>query len=386
MSALASLLKEYAAPGSATSGLAGYDLEGQRTRSFRAALRRALRLRKGDVEGHEFHGNQWTGAETSQEKQFLNDRFDNLPVGSERLQLPVKDGVKSENKRGGFGDCTALAMKEHEASGATVYIGYVVDKAMYDSASAAHQPHDWGYRLEATAHAWNVKDGQIIDRALGSKEAKTSVYLGAKVPENRLPSSANHADLTNWEHLFAPKKLLKLLTDRAAHAAATSYLNLKPQPTEGERHAGNYPKGHLKIAGLDISIENPAGSHRRPEWSPLQSHYGYIRRTEGADGEHVDCFVRVGTPEDYAGHVHVVNQVRADGSFDEHKVILGHETSEGARQAYLENYERGWTGLGSMVSLSMDDFKAWLAEGDTTKPLADNSLSRLLLSTIRRFA
>jgi DNA topoisomerase IB len=169
-------------------------------------------------------------------------------------------------------------------------------------------------------------------------------------------------------------------TDRAAHAAATSPLNLKPQPTEDQKTAGNYPKGHLRIGGLDVSIENPAGSHRRPEWPTLKSHYGYIRLTMGADGDHVDCFVRVGTPDDYAGPVHVVNQ-NVGGKFDEYKVMLGWERTDDARAAYLENYERGWTGLGSMVSLPMADFKAWLAEGDTTKPLR-RGLFALLLTKI----
>ena len=161
--------------------------------------------------------------------------------------------------------------------------------------------------------------------------------------------------------------ITKATTDAAAHAAATSHLNLKPQPTEAQQHAGNYPKGHVRIAGLDVSIENPTGSSRRQEWPPLTAHYGYIKRTTGADGDHVDAFVRNGTPADYAGPVFVIDQ-RVDGAFDEHKALIGWPTEEDARRAYLSNYEPGWQGLGAIHELTMDEFKAWLAAGDTAKP------------------
>lgn len=211
--------------------------------------------------------------------------------------------------------------------------------------------------------------------------------------EYAAPTDATSGLAGYWSRIGKPKKALSLRemlalrrpfvlksVDRDAHAAATSYLNLKPQPTDDQKRAGNYPKGHVRIGGLDVSIENPAGSHRRPEWPTLKSHYGYIRRTVGADGDHVDAFVRVGTPEDYAGPVHVVNQV-VGGKFDEHKVMLGWENADEARAAYLENYERGWLGIGSMVTLPMNEFKAWLAEGDTTRPIA-RSLKRAMMARL----
>lgn len=54
-------------------------------------------------------------------------------------------------------------------------------------------------------------------------------------------------------------------------------------PTDAEKEAGNYEKGHVIIQGLDISIENPKGSFRSgvdkdgKPWSvKMPSHYGYI--------------------------------------------------------------------------------------------------------------
>lgn len=72
--------------------------------------------------------------------------------------------------------------------------------------------------------------------------------------------------------------------DAAAHEAATSPLNSIPDPTQAQIEAGNYKKGHVNLHGLDISIENPAGSTRRGVdengrgWeTKLSHHYGYIK-------------------------------------------------------------------------------------------------------------
>ena len=146
------------------------------------------------------------------------------------------------------------------------------------------------------------------------------------------------------------------------------------EPTEAQAEAGNYRKGHITLHGLDISIENAKGSTRSgtspdgKEWSiVLKCEYGYIKRTEGADGDHVDCFIGP-NPEDTA--VFVVNQVDpGTRKFDEHKVLLGFSTKEKARKGYLANYEDGWQGLGSLKQMTMDEFKEWL-DGDTTKRAA----------------
>lgn len=155
----------------------------------------------------------------------------------------------------------------------------------------------------------------------------------------------------------------------AAHEAATSPLNDIPEPTEAQKEAGNYKKGHVRISGLDISIENPAGTRRRPEWPELRSHYGYIRGTVGKDKDHIDVFIQDSAGRDYAGPVAVVNQQNKDGTFDEHKVVFGAQDEAQARALYLENYTPGWNGIQSIAMFpSMGAFKAWLRDGDHTKP------------------
>lgn len=149
--------------------------------------------------------------------------------------------------------------------------------------------------------------------------------------------------------------------DTAANQAATSDRNATPQPTEGQRRAGNFAKGHVRLQGLDISIENPAGSTRAgvdPQGKPWRSavvgHYGYIRRTEGKDGDQVDVYLGDGA-ENPDLPVFVVDQIDPKTRrFDEHKVMLGFPTLDAAIGGYLENYPRSWRGLSNVRRVSLN--------------------------------
>lgn len=162
------------------------------------------------------------------------------------------------------------------------------------------------------------------------------------------------------------------LIDQKANEAATSPNNDLPQPTEPQKEAGNYQKGHIKLHGLDISIENPKDSKRTGTdedgkvWeTTMQNHYGYIRETKGKDKDHVDTFIG-NNPE--SEKVFVVDQVNPKtGKFDEHKVMLGFNSQEEAQQAYLNNYEPGWQGLGAITEMPIDQFKDWVKDESKTK-------------------
>lgn len=141
--------------------------------------------------------------------------------------------------------------------------------------------------------------------------------------------------------------------------------NANPNPSAAQKSAGNYRKGHIVLHGLNITIETAAGNKRRPEWDALRHHYGYIKRTKSdADGDHVDVFIG---PDPNSELVFVVDQVKPGGRFDEHKCMLGFTNAAEAKQGYLANYNRGWTGFGGMKTLTIEAFKRWLAEGDTGK-------------------
>lgn len=147
-------------------------------------------------------------------------------------------------------------------------------------------------------------------------------------------------------------------------------------PTDGQKEAGNYKKGHVRIDGYDITIEQPKGSVRRgtdadgKQWEQTMNNtYGYIRGTEGVDGDHIDIFLSDNPTE---GNVYVVDQVNPDGSFDEHKVMYGFQSAEDARAAYLSNYEEGWQGLGTITEVSKEEFKKWVnSSRRKTKPFAE---------------
>lgn len=138
-------------------------------------------------------------------------------------------------------------------------------------------------------------------------------------------------------------------------------------PSDGQKKAGNYQKGHVRLHGLSIAIENPRGSYRsgigengRPWQSRLPHHYGYIKRTEGSDGDHVDVFIG---PHPKSGAVYVVDQrdLRT-GDHDEHKVMMGFASEKQAREAYKKAFSdgRGGQRIGSIEGMTMEGFKDWL--------------------------
>ena len=152
--------------------------------------------------------------------------------------------------------------------------------------------------------------------------------------------------------------------DQAAHEAAISPQNALPEPTEAQKEAGNYQKGHVRVAGLEISIENPAGSKRRPEWPALHDHYGYVVGVpaKASDKDHVDVFVKPGMTEDFAGDVYVVGQYKKNGTFDEPKTLIGPSSVEEAAAMYRRNYEKGWTGGKKITSMPMATFEQRLQD------------------------
>jgi len=199
--------------------------------------------------------------------------------------------------------------------------------------------------------------------------------IATAMAESGLGSSGGGGSMVTGLETDAPQAL-----DVAAHGAATSPANDLPEPTERQHEAGNYRKGHMRLAGLDISIENPAGSVRRGvdrDGTPWESqmaaaHYGYLRRSRGNDGEQIDVFVKVGTPQDYAGQAFVIDQIDpATGMFDEHKVILGAADEAEARELYQAQYSPDWQGLGAITALPMQAFKAWATGGTRKQPLGD---------------
>lgn len=148
-------------------------------------------------------------------------------------------------------------------------------------------------------------------------------------------------------------------------------MDINLRPTEAQKEAGNYKKRHITFQGLPISIENPKGSMRRgPGWQvKVPYDYGYIKRTEGADGDHVDVCIG---PEKSSENVFIVDQQDwKTKRFDEHKVMLGYRTKSEAEHAYFAGFSdgKGRMRMRSIVAMPMDKFKKWLKHCDTKKPV-----------------
>lgn len=156
------------------------------------------------------------------------------------------------------------------------------------------------------------------------------------------------------------------------------------EPTEAQKKAGNYKKGHLSFGGYDYTVETPKGVTRSGKdeqgkpWSvTMHDTYGYILGKIGVDGDHIDMFINDAADLDsFDGNVYVVDQVNPEtGEFDEHKVMYGYPSEEAATEAYLANYSKDWKGLGKVTSVPKATFDKWLESSDRkTKPFADYAM------------
>ena len=156
------------------------------------------------------------------------------------------------------------------------------------------------------------------------------------------------------------------------------------EPTEAQKKAGNYKKGHLSFGGYDYTVETPKGVARSGKdeqgkpWSvTMHDTYGYILGKIGVDGDHIDMFINDAADLDtFDGNVYVVDQVNPEtGEFDEHKVMYGYPSEEAATEAYLANYSKGWKGLGKVTSVPKATFDKWLESSDRkTKPFAEYAM------------
>ena len=156
-------------------------------------------------------------------------------------------------------------------------------------------------------------------------------------------------------------------------------------PTDGQKEAGNYKKGHVKVAGFNISIEQPRGSVRSgtdangKKWSvTMNNTYGYMTDNVGVDGDHLDVFLSNDIDSWDQQNVYVVDQYNLDRTFDEHKVMLGFNDRDDATDAYFSNYDSSWRTSKRKIITStvpMDIFKKWIESSNRkTKPIAEYSL------------
>lgn len=120
---------------------------------------------------------------------------------------------------------------------------------------------------------------------------------------------------------------------------------------------------HVTFAGMQICVENPAGSTR--EWidtdgtagsTTMKYDYGYLVGSRGSDDDSVDVYRG---PNEDAQWVYIVHQMSKASDFaeyDEDKVMLGFDSPNAARDAYLAQYDDPRF-FGSMTMMTVDEFR-----------------------------
>ena len=213
---------------------------------------------------------------------------------------------------------------------------------IFSSSKADYSAHEGSVLIDDMAHnliPWAEAGGTAID----------------------FEKMSNDKILTKIDEVLNPKEKIKIEG------------KTELEPTEAQKESGNYAKGVIEYKGLKIKIENPAGSIRfgfgldGKKWvNKMKSHYGYIvNGYEGPDNDKIDCFVN---PAATGSRVFVINQVTPDGMFDEHKIMIGYGHEVIAERAYLENYQKGWDGIGSIVKTNTKKLREWLESGNHLEP------------------
>ena len=246
----------------------------------------------------------------------------------------------------------------------------------------AEKKKDVGQNTEHPTSATTLQDKSFVqtDKDNGSQSADTH--------SDKQHPSADKGTTLAADQQSSDKENTKKVADsegentlKAKIEAASADVNT--EPTEAQKEAGNYKKGHVQVGTFDITIEQPEGSIRRgtdadgKKWeSKMHNTYGYFRGTEGVDGDHIDVFLSNDIDGWNGRKVFVVDQYNPDGTFDEHKVMLGFNDMGEAKSDYLANYEKGWEN-GRRITVSttnLEDFKKWIDSSHRkTKPFSEYS-------------
>ena len=255
----------------------------------------------------------------------------------------------------------------------------------------AEKKKDVGQNTEHPTSATTLQDKSFVqtDKDNGSQSADTH--------SDKQHPSADKGTTLAADQQSSDKENTKKVADsegentlKAKIEAASADVNT--EPTEAQKEAGNYKKGHVQVGTFDITIEQPEDSIRRgtdangKKWEiKMHNTYGYFRGTEGVDGDHIDVFLSNDIDGWNGRKVFVVDQYNPDGTFDEHKVMLGFNDMDEAKSDYLANYEKGWEN-GRRITVSttnLEDFEKWIDSSHRkTKPFSEySSVNKETVST-----
>ena len=306
------------------------------------------------------------GSEGSNED---NDRIEETPAEQAPTEEEGSKPVMSHDEKMAFmrqfledtaGDMRLLDVVTDEEVQKLIDL-YDAWEVVNDGLGAAHDANDALLNDKNKAIAQKAKENiETAENAANAAFAPVEDYYNELLNTHNIEDEESDADETETPSTETP------LSDAISAAEAETDQN----PTDGQKEAGNYKKGHVQVGTFDITIENPKGSVRRgkdangKEWeSKMNNTYGYFRGTEGVDGDHIDVFISNDIDGWDGRKVFVVDQYNPDGSFDEHKVMLGFNDADDAKSDYLANYEKGWEN-GRRIDVSavnLEDFEKWIA-------------------------
>jgi N12 class adenine-specific DNA methylase len=288
-----------------------------------------------------------------------------------------------------------IRVGKRRANGNTTYLIQVSDE--HDNTLFIEMSRDNSY--------WNVNSAGIFRKGYSNKK-ETVAKTEPQQPNNAISSDSSLSDgkhngimpsepngestVSSVSKVINNQSTLQGNAEKSvggegetslSEQIATASAEVNTAPTEAQKEAGNYKKGHVQVGTFDITIEQPQGSVRKgtdadgKQWeSKMHNTYGYIRGAVGVDGDHIDVFLS-NDIDGWNGHkVFVVDQYNPDGTFDEHKVMLGFNDADEAKSDYLANYEKGWEDGRriDITGVNLEDFEKWIESSKRkTKPFGE---------------
>lgn len=276
-----------------------------------------------------------------------------------------------------------IRVGKRRANGNTTYLIQVSDE--HDNTLFIEMSRDNSY--------WNVNSAGIFRKGYSNKK-ETVAKTEPQQPNNAISSDSSLSDgkhngimpsepngestVSSVSKVINNQSTLQGNAEKSvggegetslSEQIATASAEVNTAPTEAQKEAGNYKKGHVQVGTFDITIEQPQGSVRKgtdadgKQWeSKMHNTYGYFRGTEGVDGDHIDVFLSNDIDGWNGRKVYVVDQYNPDGSFDEHKVMLGFNDMDEAKSDYLANYEKGWEDRRriDVSAVNLEGFEKWI--------------------------
>ena len=233
-------------------------------------------------------------------------------------------------------------------------------------------------------HADDVSDASDMAQGLYSSQGNVSDLAteGTDAPQTTISSTGKDTPENSAVQTSGQENAETSLQSEVTRAEQQT----NAEPTEGQKEAGNYKKGRVKVGPFDVVIEQPRGSVRSgvdangKAWeTTMQNTYGYFGGTKGVDGDAIDVFLGNDLDGWDGITVFVVDQYNPDGSFDEHKVMLGFNSQEEAEAAYFANYEADWakTHRTEVTAVSLADFTEWVKSSKRkTKAFAEYKVAK----------